>query len=145
MYKLNTNSTTENTVKEITVFELKKLKDSNANFQLIDVRELWEYNLCNIGGELIPMNTVPSNNHRFKKDGEVIVMCRSGKRSAEIIRFLQKNYGYTNLLNLKGGILEWSERLFRKVCQNIINNRLINLIHGKAKKRKATKIRRSYT
>lgn len=102
----------KNTVmKEITVQELKELKDSNADFQLIDVREPHEYDICNLGGELIPMAEIPSSVDKISRDKKVIVHCRSGKRSGEMVLWLEKNEGFTNLFNLKGGVQAWAKEI----------------------------------
>ena len=98
-------------VKEITVTELKKLIDNNADFQIIDVREQSEFEDAEIGGELIPLATVPNNIDKISKTKQVIVHCRSGKRSENAIKFLESNFGYTNLYNLKGGILAWKNEI----------------------------------
>ena len=95
-------------MKEITAKELKSLIDSGADYQLIDVREQNEYDFSNIGGELIPLNTVPQHMDKISKDKQVIVHCRSGARSANAITFLEQN-GFKDLYNLKGGILAWSD------------------------------------
>lgn len=99
---------TQYLMKSITVTELKALKDQGADFQLIDVRETYEHDICDIGGELIPMNEVPNSVDKISKDKQVIVHCRSGKRSGNVINFLEDNYGFTNLYNLEGGILAWA-------------------------------------
>jgi sulfur-carrier protein adenylyltransferase/sulfurtransferase len=98
-------------MKEVTVEELKQLKDSQADFQLIDVREPHEYDICEIGGELIPMNEIPDNVDKISKDRQVIIHCRSGKRSGQIVQYLEKNHGFTNLYNLKDGILGWAKEI----------------------------------
>ena len=98
-------------MQEITVQELKNLKDNNADFQLIDVREPHEYDICEIGGELIPMAEVPFNVDKISRDKQVVVHCRSGKRSGDIIQWLEKNQQFTNLYNLKGGILAWAKEI----------------------------------
>ncbi|MCE2731979.1 MAG: rhodanese-like domain-containing protein [Cyclobacteriaceae bacterium] len=98
-------------MKEISVQELKQLIDSKADFQLIDVREPHEVDICEIGGELIPMHDVPHNMDKISKDKQVVVHCRSGGRSGQIIQFLEKNHGFTNLYNLKGGILAWAKEI----------------------------------
>ena len=95
-------------MKEVTVQELKKLMDSKADFQLIDVREPHEYDICNLEGELIPMSDIPSNVDKISKDKQVILHCRSGKRSGDMLLWLEKNHGFKNLYNLKGGILAWA-------------------------------------
>ncbi len=98
-------------MQEISVQELKELIDNKEDFQLVDVRESAEYDQANLGGELIPLQTIPNNIDKISKDKKVVVHCRSGKRSANAITFLEQNYGYTNLLNLSGGILAWQEEI----------------------------------
>ena len=98
-------------MKEITVQELKALMDSKADFQLIDVREPHEYNFCNIGGELIPQAEIPRSVDKISKDKQVILQCRSGARSGNMAHWLEKNHGFTNLYNLKGGILAWADQI----------------------------------
>jgi len=97
-------------MKEVTVQELKELKDSHADFQLIDVREEMEFDICNINGELIPMGIVMDNLDKISKDKKVVVHCKSGKRSATIVQVLEMQ-GYTNVYNLKGGIMAWSDEI----------------------------------
>jgi rhodanese-related sulfurtransferase len=94
-------------MKTITVQELKILKDQNADFQLIDVREPHEYEDVNLGGHLIPLGEIPSRYKEISKDKQVIMQCRSGARSANAIQFLEQNFDYANLYNLEGGILAW--------------------------------------
>jgi rhodanese-related sulfurtransferase len=87
------------------------LKDSNEDFQLIDVREKKEYDLAQIGGLLIPLAEVANNSEKISKDKKVIIHCRSGRRSANAILELQNKFGFTNLYNLKGGIIAWSQEI----------------------------------
>jgi adenylyltransferase/sulfurtransferase len=94
-------------MKTITVQEIKELMDQNADFQLIDVREPYEYDEANIGGHLIPLGEIPVRFEEISKDKQVIMQCRSGARSANAAQFLEQNFGYTNLYNLEGGILAW--------------------------------------
>jgi len=96
---------------EIDVQELKKWRDSGVDFDLVDVREPNEYDLTHIGGKLIPLGQVSSRTGEISKDRKVVIMCRSGKRSSNAILELQKNFGYENLVNLKGGILAWSSEI----------------------------------
>jgi rhodanese-related sulfurtransferase len=95
-------------MQEITVQQLKEKLDSGEDFQLIDVREDFEYETSNIGGLLIPLGGIVIEADKVSKDKPVVVMCRSGKRSAAAIMQLEQ-MGYTNLSNLKGGILAWAE------------------------------------
>jgi adenylyltransferase/sulfurtransferase len=98
-------------MKEVTVQELKAMMDSGADFQLIDVREPHEYDICNLGGELIPQGEIPHQVERVSKDKKVILQCRSGARSGNMVQWLEKNHGFTNLYNLKGGILAWAREI----------------------------------
>lgn len=98
-------------MKEITVSELKSLIDSDADFQLIDIRENHEYDISNINGELIPMGEILSQKEKISTEKKVIVHCRSGVRSRNVIKLLQRQYGFENLYNLKGGILAWSNEI----------------------------------
>ncbi|WP_374948385.1 rhodanese-like domain-containing protein [Mucilaginibacter sp.] len=97
-------------MKEVSVQELKEKLDSGEDFQLIDVREDFEYETSNIGGQLIPLGGILIETEKISKDKPVVVMCRSGKRSAAAIMQLEAQ-GYTNLSNLKGGILAWQAEI----------------------------------
>ncbi|MDB5134168.1 MAG: rhodanese-like protein [Mucilaginibacter sp.] len=99
------------TMKEITVRELKEKMDSGEDFQLIDVREDFEYEVSNLGGQLIPLGGILIEAEQIAKDKPVVVQCRSGKRSAAAIMQLEQQFGFTNLYNLKGGILAWAEEI----------------------------------
>ena len=101
----------EMVMKEITVRELKELKDSGADFQLIDVREPHEYDICNLEGELIPQGEIPDNVDKIDRNKKVILQCRSGARSGNMVQWLEKNHGFENLYNLKGGILAWAREI----------------------------------
>ncbi|OHX68222.1 rhodanese-like domain-containing protein [Flammeovirga pacifica] len=94
-------------MKSITVQELRELQESGADFQLIDVREDYEFDEANLAGELIPLATVLDETDKISKDKRVIIHCRSGKRSANAIAALEGMKGYTNLENLEGGILAY--------------------------------------
>ncbi len=98
-------------MKETTVKELAELKASGADFQLIDVREQNEFEIAEIGGELIPMNTIPDNVNKVSRDKKVVIHCRSGKRSGDVINWLEQNHGFENLYNLKGGILAYADEI----------------------------------
>jgi rhodanese-related sulfurtransferase len=98
-------------MKEKTVLELKEMMDRKDNFQLIDVREEHEYEIANIGGELISLGTILQNKDKIAIDRPVIVYCRSGSRSATAIMHLEKQFGFTNLYNLKGGIKSYAEQV----------------------------------
>ena len=98
-------------MKEITVLELKKMQDDKQDYQLIDVREPHEYDIAQMGGELIPMGEILEQSDRISKEKPVIIHCRSGARSAAIVTALENQFGFTNLYNLKGGILAWANEI----------------------------------
>ncbi len=98
-------------MKEVTVAELKKMKDDASDFQLVDVREPYEADTCQIGGELIPMGEILNNTDKISKTKKVVVHCRSGKRSASVIQMLESQHGFSNLYNLKGGILAYADEI----------------------------------
>ncbi len=98
-------------MKEITVSDLKEMMDRGDDFQLIDVREPNEYDFANIGGKLMPLGTVLNNADEISRDKQVVVHCRSGKRSGDAIQALEQQFGFENLYNLKGGILAWSAEI----------------------------------
>lgn len=97
-------------INEIDVHEFKKWKDEGKEFQVIDVREPHEYELVNIGAELIPLNTVIENAFKFRKDIPVVLHCKGGVRSANAIQAL-KDLGFDNLINLKGGIVSYIKEI----------------------------------
>ena len=99
-------------MKEITVQELKAKKDAGEDFFLLDVREQHEYYISNIDGVLIPLGDLPNRVSEIEeqKESEVVVMCRSGKRSANACEFLQSQ-GFTNVSNLVGGVNKWAEEI----------------------------------
>ena len=97
-------------MKEVTFSELKKMMDAEEDFQLIDVREEHEVDIASIGGELIPMGEVMENLNKISKDKKVVIYCRSGNRSGVITQALETK-GFTNIYNLKGGILAWATEI----------------------------------
>ena len=98
-------------MKDITVQELKQKLDNKEDFQLIDIREDYESEIATIGGELIPMASLLEHTDRISKDKPVVIYCRSGNRSASVIFHLENRLGFTNLYNLKGGILAYAREI----------------------------------
>ncbi len=101
----------ENPVKEITAKELYDLQSSDEKFQLIDVREVHEYKIVNLGPELIPLGTLKENISKINPHLKLVVLCKTGDRSKKAIRELEENYGFKNLYCLKGGILAYIEQI----------------------------------
>ncbi|MFT5184034.1 MAG: molybdopterin/thiamine biosynthesis adenylyltransferase/rhodanese-related sulfurtransferase [Flavobacteriales bacterium] len=109
---INTNERVEQSeVKEIDVFQLQSLNKSKESFQLIDVREPYEYEIANIKGDLMPLKTIEEFIGKISRDRKVVIHCRSGVRSAQAILALEEKYGFENLYNLKGGILDYADKI----------------------------------
>jgi len=85
--------------------------DNHVEHILIDVREQSEYDMANINGILIPTSEFANRYSEVPKEGKVIVQCRSGQRSANVIAWLEQNHGYENLYNLQGGIIAWAHEI----------------------------------
>ena len=100
----------KNGIPQISVKDLKARRDSGEDVFLLDVREPYEYQIAQIGGTLIPQNDVPNRLAEIPRDREIIVQCRSGARSQRIAEFLKQS-GYTQVANLAGGILAWSDEI----------------------------------
>ncbi len=100
----------EKKVKEISPLALKKLLSEGKKIQIIDVREPFEFDLTNMGGLNIPLNNITDKADLISRTIPVVVHCKSGRRSRMAIESLQKQ-GFTNLLNLNGGILGWIEEV----------------------------------
>ena len=96
-------------LREISVEELKARRDRGENPLVLDVREAWELQLASLPGVVhVPMNEVPARIAEFSREAETIVMCHAGGRSMRVAQFLV-NQGFTNVVNLSGGIAAWSE------------------------------------
>src|SRR5580700_3942239 len=100
----------QSTVPEMTPKELKARLDRGDDLYVLDVREPHEYQICNIGGHLIPLGDLSRRVNELDSSREIVAHCRSGKRSAEAAEFLRKA-GFKKLWNLKGGILAWSDEV----------------------------------
>jgi adenylyltransferase/sulfurtransferase len=94
----------ENTIKSLTMSELNAMLEEKKDFQLIDVREPYEHEAYNIGGELMPLGEIEQHLDNISREKIVIIHCQSGMRSLKAIQLLEDNHGFTNLYNLGGGI-----------------------------------------
>lgn len=95
-------------MEDITVQELKKKMDAREDFVLIDVREPYEHQEFNVGGQLIPMGNFPGamNDLEEHRRQEIVLYCRSGRRSG-IIKEMMTQAGFEKVRNLEGGMLAW--------------------------------------
>jgi molybdopterin/thiamine biosynthesis adenylyltransferase/rhodanese-related sulfurtransferase len=101
-------------VPEIQVEELKRRLDAGEDVFVLDVREPHEYQICNLGGHLIPLGDLPKRIHELDSSREIVAHCRSGARSAKAVNFLRQA-GFRKVHNLAGGILAWADRVDPKM------------------------------
>lgn len=93
---------------EISPLELKEiLETSPGSLTLLDVREPYEYEYGHLPALHIPLGEIADRLAEIPRTGSVVVYCRAGSRSMQAIRYLATEHGYTNLINLRGGLLGW--------------------------------------
>jgi rhodanese-related sulfurtransferase len=95
---------------DVSVEQLKQLRDERASFVLLDVREQHEVEICEIGGTLIPLGTLEQRLHELDKGAHIVVHCHLGGRSAHATKLLRAR-GFQNAFNLQGGIRAWIQRI----------------------------------
>ena len=96
---------------EITPVELKRRLDAGEDLFILDVREPNEYQINRIpGSTLIPLGELPRRYQELPRDREIIAQCKVGGRSARAMEYL-KTVGFTRVKNLRGGILEWIDKV----------------------------------
>ncbi len=81
----------------------------NAPF-LLDVREPYEHQICNLGGRLIPLTHLPQRMQELDSSSEIVVYCHTGRRSMRAVEFLHAS-GFTDVKNLVGGVAAWAQRI----------------------------------
>ena len=94
---------------EIDVTELKRRLENGEDVQLIDVREAYEWEICNLSGagaRLVPLSSLPEALASLDRDRPLVVHCRSGPRGTRAVEYLRM-MGYEDAVNLTGGILAW--------------------------------------
>ena len=98
-------------IKEITVTELKNKFDNNEDFILLDVRNIEEVLYSKIEKSIhIPMNEIQESINELDPNKEIIIQCKSGKRSARVCEYLMTQ-NFNNVKNLSGGIIAWAEEV----------------------------------
>ncbi len=97
-------------VPEIRPEELKARLDAGDDVFILDVREPHEYQICNIGGHLIPLGDLPKRMSELDSSRDIVAHCRSGVRSAKAVSLLRQA-GFAKVKNLAGGILAWSDKV----------------------------------
>jgi adenylyltransferase/sulfurtransferase len=104
----------ETGIPEIQVEELKRRLDAGEDIFVLDVREPHEYQICNIGGHLIPLGDLPKRVNELDTSREIVAHCKMGGRSAKAVQFLKQS-GFTKVRNLTGGITAWADRVDPKM------------------------------
>jgi adenylyltransferase/sulfurtransferase len=91
--------------------ELKERMDRNDPLVLVDVREPWEWELADLpeyGQVRLPLRQLMSRFDQLERDDEIVVYCRSGRRS-ESAGLLLMHRGFEKVWNLDGGLLRWRD------------------------------------
>ncbi len=88
--------------------ELKKWQSSGKDFMLVDIREDWEREVYNIGGEHIAMGELMSRVNELPKNKDIVLYCEKGIRSVIAIQRLE-DAGFNHLFNLAGGMKAWKQ------------------------------------
>jgi adenylyltransferase/sulfurtransferase len=99
----------QDTVRCIKAQELSRLISEKADILIVDVREADEIDICYIGGKHIPLGQIDIKASEIPRDKQVVIHCKTGKRGEMAVLFLQQNHHFTNLYNLEGGILSFSD------------------------------------
>ena len=84
--------------------------DATDQLTLLDVREPHEFEICNLGGTLIPLGELPDRHGELERSASIVVHCKMGGRSAKAVQLL-RDAGFTDVSNLKGGITAWSKQI----------------------------------
>lgn len=101
----------EAAIPSISAHELKRKMDAGEQFELIDVREAFEYEIARIdGAKLIPLGEIAERADELARERPIVVHCHSGQRSAQAVRLLLQR-GFANVYNLEGGINAWSDQI----------------------------------
>ncbi|VAX13183.1 hypothetical protein MNBD_GAMMA24-1943 [hydrothermal vent metagenome] len=86
----------------------QRLDDQPDDIHVIDVREMNEFSNGTMpGAKAIPMATIPVRLNELQQDKELVIICRSGARSAQVCMFLQQQ-GFDKVFNLRGGLMSWA-------------------------------------
>lgn len=93
----------------ITANELSERLNKGEDIFLVDVREPFEHEICKLTDHLFPLRSIEKYAPQIPVDKPVVVYCHHGMRSASAIAQLKERHGFTNLINLEGGIHAWSE------------------------------------
>lgn len=100
-------------IKEIDAVELAQwVSDTNHQLRVIDVRQAEEVAMGTVPkAEHLPLHTLPMRLNELSPTEKLVIVCRSGARSAQACLFLQQQ-GYANVYNLSGGMMRWVQSGF---------------------------------
>ena len=103
---------------DVSPAELKSLRASGNEFVLLDVRQPFEAEICHLGGQLIPLDQLSARMDELpsEKDCHIVVHCKMGGRSSRAVGLLRDS-GYTNVHNLRGGIIAWAEQIDANIAK----------------------------
>ena len=91
--------------------ECKERMTQGESIEIIDVRENYEYEQCNIGSLHIPMSEIIERNNELSSSGQLVIMCRTGKRAAAVANLLECETQHQEVWIMEGGITGWKEKV----------------------------------
>lgn len=95
----------------ISVSEFDKLLKEKSDFQLVDVREQYEYNICKLNSVHIPMAEIVSRMNEIDTDKQICILCKTGKRAEAVANLLETDYDFKGILVVDGGIMAYAEQI----------------------------------
>lgn len=98
------------TIKEVEASELAHwVNDANHKLRVLDVRQMQEISTGTVpSAEPLPLHILPARLHELSPEEKLVMVCRSGARSAQACLFLQQQ-GFSNVYNLRGGMMGWMQ------------------------------------
>lgn len=97
-------------MKKITPIELKNQLDAEKAPFLLDVREMYEREMCSIASFHMPMGEVCQRTQELPTDQEIVVLCQSGKRAEALVNVLEQDFNFARVSFLEGGVTAWFEQ-----------------------------------
>ena len=102
-----------NTIKEVDAPEFAQwVNDANHQLRVIDVRQMQEIAMGTVPkAQALPLHMLPEQAHELPREEKIVLVCRSGARSAQACMYLQQ-LGFSNVYNLRGGMMGWAQSGF---------------------------------
>ena len=95
----------------ISVNEFDGLLKKNSNFQIVDVREQYEYNICKLNSVHIPMAEIVSRMNEIDVNKKICILCKTGKRAEAVANLLETDYDFKDVMIVEGGIMAYAEQI----------------------------------